>query len=211
MKETNLEYDILKEVFNIGVGKAADMLSQMVNKKILLNVPNIRVVDPKSIYTGFDGYFSRQTRGTLMVSSISFQEEINGEANLIFPADKMRSIINFCIGEDESYIRMELDFTDIDYDIIKEIGNIILNSIVGEMGNFLNVNLKYTLPSVRIFECVDFKDRIRAKEDIHSLLLSISFTIDGVEIEGAVIISLSISSLNDVMEIVRRMEGELYG
>ncbi len=36
MKDNNLAYDILKEIFNIGVGKAADMLSQMVNKKNII-------------------------------------------------------------------------------------------------------------------------------------------------------------------------------
>lgn len=84
-----------------------------------------------------DKYFNKGgIKGTLMVSSISFQEEINGEANLIFPADKMRNIINFCIEEEESSANEDLDFTDIDFDIIREIGNIILNSIIGEIGNF---------------------------------------------------------------------------
>lgn len=33
MSEKDLKYDILKEIFNIGVGKAADMLSEIVEKK----------------------------------------------------------------------------------------------------------------------------------------------------------------------------------
>lgn len=211
MKDNSLVYDILKEIFNIGVGKAADMLSQMVNKKILLNVPNIKVIRANSDDISLDKYFNKKIEGTLMVSSISFQEEINGEANLIFPADKMRTIINFCIEEEDPSAKDDLDFTDIDFDIIREIGNIILNSIIGEIGNFLDVNLEYTLPSVKIFEIMEFEKGIKNREDIHSLLLSISFIIDDTEIEGAVIINFTINSLKEVMEIVKKMEEDLYG
>lgn len=211
MKDNNLAYDILKEIFNIGVGKAADMLSQMVNKKILLNVPSIKVIGVNNDDISLDKYFNKGIKGTLMVSFISFQEEINGEANLIFPADKMRNIINFCIEEEESSANEDLDFTDIDFDIIREIGNIILNSRIGEIGNFLDVNLEYTLPSVKIFKVIDFEEGIKNREDMHSLLLSISFIIDDTEIEGAVIINFTINSLKDVMEIVKKMEEGLYG
>lgn len=45
-----------------------------------------------------------------------------------------------------------MNFTDVDFDIIKEIGNIILNSIIGGIGNFLKIKLSYTLPEVKIFD-----------------------------------------------------------
>ena len=36
MDRESFRYDILSELFNIGVGKAADMLSEIVRKKIVL-------------------------------------------------------------------------------------------------------------------------------------------------------------------------------
>ena len=36
---TELETDLLTELFNIGVGKAADSLSRMVNKTVQLSLP----------------------------------------------------------------------------------------------------------------------------------------------------------------------------
>ena len=42
MNKDNLNHDILREMFNIGVGKAASMLSEIINKKILLDVPKRR-------------------------------------------------------------------------------------------------------------------------------------------------------------------------
>lgn len=210
MEKDSLSYDILKEIFNIGVGQAADMLSQMLDKKILLDVPHIRKIGPNNIDISIDKHFCKEIKGTIMVSSISFQEELNGEAILIFPTSKMRTFINLCI-EEESNDEEDMPFSDIDFDVIKEVGNIILNSIVGEIGNFLDKNLEYTLPNVNIFESTDFENKIKANEDMNSLLLSISFLIDSVEIEGAVLINFTISSLKEIMDILNRMEDEFHG
>ncbi|NLL81713.1 MAG: chemotaxis protein CheC [Tissierellia bacterium] len=210
MEKDNLACDILKEIFNIGVGKAANMLSQMLDKKILLDVPNIEIIEANKTEIDLIKYFNKDLKGTIMVSSISFQEELNGEANLIFPADKMRTIINLCIEEDVRYDE-EMGFTDIDFDVIKEIGNIILNSIIGEIANSLDKGLSYTLPNIMIFEMTDFESRIKSMEDMNSLLISISFIIDQVEIEGAVIISFTISSIKEIMITLNRMEDNLYG
>lgn len=211
MRDDSLVYDILKEIFNIGVGKAAEMLSEIVDKKILLNVPSIRIIDLNDNERSFDNYFDREIKGTLMVSSISFEETLRGEANLIFPADKMRTVINFCIQEEDESTSHDLSFTDIDFDIVRELGNIILNSIIGEMGNLLDVNLEYTLPSVKLFNSIEFEEDVVNKEDIHLLMLSISFILEDTEIEGAVIISLTLNSLNELMRIARKMEEDLYG
>ncbi len=209
MKYDDLIYDILKEVFNIGVGKAADMLSEIIDKKILLDVPSIKIIEPDNKDVEFDEFFYKGIKGTWMVSSICFEEKINGEANLIFPAEKTRSIINFCTKQEDENIGNDLEFTDIDYDIVRELGNIILNSIIGEMGNFLDINLEYTLPNVRLFNRMDFENDIKDRRDLSLLMLSISFILDDTEIEGAIIISLTINSLNEVINIIKRMEVEL--
>lgn len=209
MENNNLGYDILKEIFNIGVGRAADMLSQMIDKKILLDVPNIEIINDYSKPINLEDYLSAGIKGTLMVSSISFQEELNGEANLVFPAEKMKTVISLCLGEEEK--EEDDKFTDIDFDVIREIGNIILNSIIGEIGNFLNKELEYTLPNIRIFEMDEFECSINKEDDKNSLLLSISFIIDSVKVEGAVIINFTIKSLKEIMNMVTKMGEELNG
>lgn len=211
MSEKDLKYDILKEIFNIGVGKAADMLSEIVEKKIILNVPNIEILNSKNKKLDFYNHFSKGLNGTLMVSSISFEEKITGEANLIFPAEKMRTFINLCMKEDDDNSAEDMNFTDIDFDIIKEIGNIILNSIMGEIGNFLNVNLEYTLPKVSIFDYLEFKTDLKNNNDFYILMLYITFILDDTPIEGAVIINLTLNSLNELMKIIEKMEDDLYG
>lgn len=211
MKDRVLTEDILKELFNISVGKSASILSEIINKKILLNVPNLEIYNLNDKKIDIDNSFPKAMKGTMMVSSISFQEELKGKASLIFPADKMRAFINLCLNEDKEHESSDMDFTDIDFDVIKEIGNIILNSIIGEIGNYLNIKLSYTLPEVRVFNKIDFKRSIESKDYIHILMIYITFKIDDSEIAGAIIINLTLSSLNDLLNKVGMIEDDFFG
>lgn len=210
MCKKKLRNDILTELFNVSVGKAASMLSEIINKKILLNVPNVEFLNIKDEKFKLDKYIPKVLEGTLMISSISFKENITGRANLIFPANKMRTFINLCLNEKENDEYYEMNFTDVDFDIIKEIGNIILNCILGEIGNNLNIDLNYTLPEVKVFNKIDFDKDVVNDENVHMLILYITFIIDDTEIEGAIIIDLTLKSINELIKKIDRIEDELY-
>lgn len=200
--------DVLKELFNISVGKAASILSDIVNRKIGLDVPDIKILNTAADLNLLGELFKQELEGALMVSSISFKEKLSGKANLIFPADKMRSFIDLCLNE-TSTKHSELDFNDIDYDIIKEIGNIILNSIIGEIGNIIKVQLSYTLPEVKILNTVNLNDVITSKEYEYIVILSITFQINSTEIVGAVLINLTLKSLDEILLKTSIIESEL--
>lgn len=209
MMNKSLRYDILKELFNISVGKAASLLSEIVNKKIILNVPDIKILDLMEAKVIEYEHFPKSKDGTLMASAISFQENIEGRANLIFPTDKMRTFINLCMNDEEDEGN-EAYFTEVDFDVIKEIGNIVLNSIVGEVGNYLNIKLSYTLPEVKIFNLHEFVENMENTEFTCILLLYITFNIDDTEIEGAILIDLSLKSLNSFIKKIDELEERLY-
>lgn len=211
MNSESLKYDILRELFNISVGKAASILSEMIDQRILLNVPQIEILNTKDMKFKIDTFIPKILDGSLMVSSISFMNKLTGQANLIFPAEKMRTFINLCSSQEEASESNSMEFTDIDFDIIKEIGNIILNSIIGGIGNSLGLELNYTLPEVKVFNRTDFENSIIKKDYLYILTLYITFRIDDVEIEGAVIINLTLESINELINKIDRIEDELYG
>lgn len=209
MSKHELADDILKELFNISVGKAANMLSEIINKRIVLSVPKVEIFDIKSEKNKLNDYLPKLLNGTLMVSSISFGKSLTGKANLIFPVKNMKTFISLCLNEEEDTHQM--DFTDVDFDIIKEVGNIILNCIIGEIGNFLTIDLTYTLPEVKVFNKIDLNRDIKNSEDTHHiLLLYITFVINDTEIEGAIIIDLTFNSLNELMKKIDEIEDKLY-
>ena len=210
-KDRVLRYDILKELFNISVGKSASMLSEIVNRKIILDVPDIKIFDKKNDNLIFQKILTPVLDCTLMVSSISFREKLTGKANLIFPAKKMKMFINLCLNKNGEVKCLNTDFTDIDFDVVKEIGNIILNSIIGGIANYLNISLSYTLPKVKIFNRIDFGRDIESEEYNHALILYITFIIDDTEIQGALIVDLTLKSLSELIKKVDEIEDGLDG
>lgn len=210
MKDKYLKYDMLTEIFNIGVGRSASLLSEIINRKILLDVSQIGIFSHEDRKEDLCEFLSKVSEGTLMVSSIEFEEKITGEANLIFPTDKMRTFINLCMNEEIESCENDTNFTDIDFDIIKEIGNIVLNSIMGEIGNFLDVRFNYSMPEVKIFDKESFKMGIDNSQWSCIIMLYVTFIIDKTKIKGAIIIDLTLNSFNELMRVIEKMEEDIY-
>lgn len=209
-KDKYLKYDMLTEMFNIGVGKAASLLSDIINRKILLDVSQIDIFSCEGQKEDLGAFLSKVSDGALMVSSIQFKEKIAGEANLIFPTDKMRTFINLCVSQEIGNGGNDTNFTDIDFDVIKEIGNIVLNSIMGELGNFLDIPFTYSMPMVKVFDKANFEKGIDDREWSCIIMLYVTFIIDGTEIKGAIIIDLTLDSLYELMRIIEKMEEDIY-
>ena len=210
-------YDIITELFNISVGKAAGILSEIVNRKIILDVPEIKLILKEEDAVDLDACISDKISGALMVSSISFENNLKGKANLIFPTEKMKKFIHLCMNEEVagkddffSISEEEMDFTPIDFDVIMEIGNIVLNCIMGEIGNFLKVNFNYSLPDVKIFDRQTFYNDSENDGYSHVLVLHITFVIDEIEIEGAIIVDLTLSSIQILLEKIKELEAEFH-
>lgn len=211
MCENDFKYDMLTEMFNIGVGKAAGLLSEIIDRTILLNIPKIKISNQKEQELKSVDYLPKVLDGTLMVSSISFKEQLTGKANLIFPAKEMRTFINLCLNQADDTVSNDMNFTDVDFDVIKEIGNIILNCIIGEIGNHLDMQLDYTLPEVQVFDRIDFDKDVKSDEYKSVIILYITFVIDGTEIGGAVLVDLTLNSLNELMKNLDLIEDEFNG
>lgn len=206
MNKNEIRKDILKELFNISVGKSASILSEIIDKKILLNVPDIEILELKSNKAQLDKYFNNIIEGAIMVSSISFKEKSAGKASLIFPADKMRNFINLCLHEESEDGFTDLNFTDIDFDIVKEVGNIVLNSIIGEIGNYIDIKFNYMLPDIKVFNSMDIEAFTESEEYSYILMLYVTFNIENSQIEGAIVINLTLSFLDEILKKIYMME-----
>lgn len=204
MDKEKLTYDILNELFNISVGKAADMLSEIIHRKIVLSIPNVEIFNEKGFCFKQVMRLPQVLDGTLMVSSISFNRTLTGKVNLIFPVQKMRKFIKLCSNDEKD--SHEMDFEDVDFDIIKEISNIILNCIIGEIGNYLEIKLTYSVPKVKVFNKIDCNKDIEDNGN-NCALLYITFKIENTEIEGAIIIDLTLNSLFKKIDMIK---DELY-
>lgn len=206
--------DVLKEMMNVFVGDAARLLSELTDRRIYISIPKITMANIQKVSgQNLDLGIPDELRGSILSSSLNFGQRFNGKAELLFPVDKVKQLSLICEGEDFSSGNEESDnyeITDTDFDLMKEIGNIILNAVVGGIANQIKEQLSYNLLEIEIHDVINYKKRIQSMESGYILILFVSFRVDQTEIVGAIIINFSMDSVSFLLEEINRIIEELH-
>ncbi len=141
-KENHL--DILKEIGNIGAGNAATSLSVLLNKKIQMKVPNVRVMtfnDMIEVAGGADN----------VVASVFLRIEGDSPCNLFFilSIDQADTFIRHLIG-DEFFSFAMSPYNDMALSALQELGNILAGSYLSALSDFTSLNLYQNVPETSI-------------------------------------------------------------
>ena len=186
MTLTSLQLDIMQELINIGVGRAAGMLNQMVNTHIQLQVPVLRVLSPQQLA---DQYAAR-SNSVFSAVQLSFTGEFAGISALIFPPDSAAKLVHVVLGKDAMP-----ENEDMHSATLQEVGNIVLNGVMGSIANILREPLRYSPPDY-------------VESDIGSiigsgtgmiLVASTQFSMKDHLIDGEVLIIFSLSSFDSLL------------
>lgn len=135
-----LELDALTELVNIGVGRAAVSLREMVGEQVLLSVPTVALV---SRARAVEILNERETRKLVAVHQV-FEGDIAGRVLLIFPETKSLELVRAVTGGE---LPLE-DIIELEQEALAETGNIILNGCLATIANMLHRSLKMSLPEV---------------------------------------------------------------
>lgn len=137
-----LEQDALKEIFNIGVGIAADVLSQMVQEQVRLSVP---VVELTTQLNARNYYLAREQRPLCAIRQ-TYRGEVTTDAILMFPEENSLELVRLMVGGD---LPLE-QLTEMEQDAMAEIGNIILNAVISSLSSSLDLTFEGSLPEVSV-------------------------------------------------------------
>jgi chemotaxis protein CheC len=206
-----LQKDVLTELVNVYVGQAGSLLSEMVNQKINLSVPEVELISV-SDEASFFNYLSIFPSGHIISSSIRFGHVFEGKALLVFPLQEAKIIVNACLGETyppEGEIM--LDLLDTDFDVLKEISNVILNAVIGEFGNLLGTRLEYSLPEIEIIYVSEAENKEPVENNLYILVLHTSFLLADAQVQGVILLVLSMNSVNWLIRKIDQLLGEVNG
>lgn len=205
--------DLLRELINVYIGKAASLLSEMANQRVILNVPAIEILNVNDLDDNIDSNKLLFSPGHVVSSSLKFGHDFSGRAFLIFPVNEAKVLVDVCMGEpitdyDEN---LSLNLEDTDFDVLKEISNVILNSVIGEFGNILETKLEFSLPDVELIFVSETEQKIFLKNNIYVLVLHTTFKLAEAKVEGAILLALGMNSLSMVISKIDKILGELDG
>jgi len=194
---TELQLDALTEVFNVGAGRAASSLSEIVGDEVKLSVPRIQLCASSDI-----------TADVLSLSSArlgavrqNFSGPFNAEAMLLFTEDRALEIVCDMMG---SQLSVE-ELAEFEQEAMCELGNIILNACLSAMADILTLTFDSSLPVYS----VDATDVILQQIIVGTnqpviLVLHIDLAIEKRHSQGYLVFLLSSSSLGALITHINR-------
>ncbi|MDY6787915.1 MAG: chemotaxis protein CheC [candidate division WOR-3 bacterium] len=138
----DFQLDGIKEISNIGGGHAATVLSQLINRKVMVSVPKVHLVSSEDIPRMIDSNDDIVT-GVLL----KFLGDLTGRTLLVFPRDQSMLLVDMIMGREEGATTI---LTDIEQSAIKEVANIVIGSYLTSLSDFLNMLILPSIPNLVI-------------------------------------------------------------
>ncbi len=183
---SELQRDALGEIFNIGVGRAASSLSQIVNDEVLLSAPSVQLVQGKEASRLLLGTELRQ----LSTVSQTFSGPFNAEATLVFPETNALEIVRLMVGP---HMSVE-ELSEFEQEAMCEVGNIILNACMSSLADIFHISFDSTLPLHR-FGNAETMHIVHNDDERVVLVLQVDMVISQQRIQGHILFLLSVSSM----------------
>ncbi len=134
--------DVLKEIGNIGAGNATTAISNMLNLKIDMSVPQVELLPVEQITTAI-GAEEEVIVGILL----GVELDIDGSMMFLMDMTSAHHLVNRLMMRDYDYME---DFDEMDLSAIKEVGNIIASSYLSALSGLTNLTISPTVPFVAI-------------------------------------------------------------
>lgn len=196
LNDSQQYFDVLKEIGNIGAGNATTALAQMLQCKVDMKVPQVRLLEFKEVGETIGGEEQIMVGVYLLVEgditgSMMFLLEEKAAHCLVAKLMQMPS------NEDRPFSEMELS-------ALKEIGNIIVASYLNSLSVLTNMRIIPSIPdlsidmagailSVPAIEFGELGDRI--------LLIQTQFT-DEVNLDGYFILIPDLESYDKILSAI---------
>lgn len=190
----SIEFDVLREIGNIGAGNATTALSKMVNSKIDMKVPKVELLEFKELSDIVGGAECLVVGILLTISG-----DIDGMMMFMMDRDSARHIVNLLMGQQDNEA---VDFTEMDLSALQEIGNIIAGAYLSSLSQLTNMTITSSVP----YMSIDMAGAILSVPAIEfgkisdkALLIQSQFGEEEREVDGYFILIPSIHSYEKIM------------
>mgnify|MGYP000903197007 FL=1 len=137
---SDMHIDVLREIGNIGAGNAATSLAGLLNRKIDMKAPVVRIMDIANVDNALGG-----PETPVVAILVELSGDIRGIMMFIVSQHFTKIMLKSLLNE-ENVDCMRL--TDMERSAISEIGNIMIGSYVSAISELANLKIKISVPAV---------------------------------------------------------------
>jgi len=199
MKLTREQADTLKEVGNVGAGRASNALAKMLNKNVLVDITQVRLVSVDDVSSLVGGPtvpavcvlfgISGESPGYLMM--------LNSEKTSVALLERLQ-------GKEEGSLNV---LGEMDKDTLKEIGNILAGAYLSALSDFTKLNLIESLPKLILNNVDGILKGILEKynHDVkHVVAIDNKLKIEGEKFEEELVMLFKPGSFENVFEALEK-------
>ena len=134
-------FDVLKELGNIGAGNATTALAQMMQCKVDMSVPQVRLLEFKEM-----GEIMGGEEIIMAGIYLGIEGDITGSIMFLLEKQAARHLVNKLMG-------MEItgdEFSEMEFSALKEVGNIITGAYLNSLSGLTNLVIYPSVPALTV-------------------------------------------------------------
>lgn len=137
---SDAQIDALKEVGNIGAGHAATALSQLIKKKVMISVPEVKVIKTQEI-DSLLGDPNTLVAGVIM----NVLGDITSKILLLLTRESALNLVDLLLQKPAGSTKV---LSEVGNSAIKETGNILAGAYMNSLNEFLGLMLLPSVPNL---------------------------------------------------------------
>lgn len=141
LKSVSAKYmDILKEIGNIGAGNATTALASMLQCRIDMNVPEVKLIEVDELAESLGG-----AQRVMTAIFLEVEGDITGNIIFLLEQGSAKFLVSKLMGMEVSD-----DFGEMELSCIKEISNIIAGSYLNSLSTLTNLKIYPSVPHLQM-------------------------------------------------------------
>lgn len=200
---TDLERDIIKEILNIGLARAADSFAAIAKDKVLLKVPDIQLIEVKELLDLVAKYES-----THFIIQSDIKGDFNGATLMLFSNEHITRLSQVCLNMIEV---QKGEVSAMQESLLLEISNIITGAMVTQLANILKSNIYGSPPKAPKSHIADsLKDILVQHPLFQPLVFTVitKFTHNFKSVELPLLLFFDTGTFLKILEIIRTFDLE---
>lgn len=199
MNLTDAQLDVLKQLINVGVEQAAEILNAMIPSQVHMQVPLVQPISS-------DEEAKQLNKQEQVTVQLGFHGALNGAGTLVLPAQSAGKLTTALTDEAAT----STGFAQLQSEAITEVGNIVINGVMGSIGNTVQQKIEYSVP-----EYNDGTDGGNAfvlpqeTPDMMDLMARTHFMVEQLEIEGDIVLSFVANSFDSLLAVLDSVSADL--